>query len=243
MAVAMVALKPIIPPKSPPNLFNLRQVIPPCDHSINRKASGTLFRCSRPDLLSVEEANWFHKSGIKAIVDCRSASEYINHANGLKYIDMDYNIYKVLFPYLRWQYFVGENVKMVQKKSKAHEVKSDNPGSHFMVDFFRMNYIASVFTRAPWYFMIYSLLYLAVDLVKRTGYFTNFVGLYAKRILNPMNLIGQYKDILEHSKLSIVAGTYSHQDHTLHRPLWARWEDGLGVEVRPPPPTLAKFWG
>ena len=80
---------------------------------------------------------------------------------------------------------------------------------HYLIDFFRINYVWAVFTRAPWYFCLYSLLVLIVDLVLWKDY-KNFVRLFARRVLNKTGLVGQYVDMLTHSQASICYGKLQH---------------------------------
>ncbi len=78
-------------------------------------------------------------------------------------------------------------------------------GKHFLVDFFKMNYVYAVFTRAPWYVRLYSVLYLIYDVIFNTG-FRYFVSLFARKVLNHTGLTGQYIDMLTYSQASICSG-------------------------------------
>lgn len=76
---------------------------------------------------------------------------------------------------------------------------------HYLINFFRVSYVWAVFTRAPWYICLYSLLVLLVDLVLRTGC-RYFMRLFARHVLNKSGLVGQYIDMLTYSQASICSG-------------------------------------
>ncbi|XP_074642638.1 uncharacterized protein LOC141899917 [Tubulanus polymorphus] len=191
--------QPLIPENAPPSLANFRQLWPPADEK-NQDLLPMLYRSSRPDLLTKEEANMLADLGMKSIIDGRASSEYSRY-EGDKFIDKFYQVCKVNFPTLRWTYKPGEAVSHSPVTPKT----SENIGRHFFINFFRLNYIFSIFSRGAWYIQLVSLIYLLGDLMKSTGYYKNFVSLFAKHVLNPLGLVGQYKDIVTHSQASIAA--------------------------------------
>jgi len=118
-------------------------------------------------------------------------------------------------------YRAGDKVSSVPVKPRS----TDESGSyiekderkHYLIDFFRINYIWAVFTRAPWYFCVCSILVLLVDLVLWNGC-KYFMRLFARRVLNKTGLIGQYFDMLNYSQASICCGKL--YDMVLQNYLW-----------------------
>jgi len=78
---------------------------------------------------------------------------------------------------------------------------------HNFINFFRFNYFWGVFTRAPWYMWICSLLLLLVDLVLQKDYFKQMI---MRHVVNKTGLIGQYYDMLTYSQPSICSGKLWH---------------------------------
>ena len=167
----------------------------------NVERSTKLFRSSRPDFLSEEEAESFTKLGIRSVIDCRSAKEY-KKANGTKVLDKYYPLYKVKLPlYSRFKYGSPVTYKPVSGGVHNKDVK----GRHYLINFFKMNYIVAVYNRAPWYLKLYSLLYLLIDLIFNTGYLY-FVRVFARNVLNKEGLVGQYTDMIRYSQNQLYAG-------------------------------------
>jgi len=190
------------------NLLNFRQVTVQLEkYGTERKLK--LYRSSRPDLLTAEEIDTFKALGINSIVDFRSTSDYKKAKPSTKLIDKDFTVYKVKIPHKKFQ--AGSSFEMTQVKSgkpcnNQSIPKLDDHGRHFFIDFFKINYIYTVFMRAPWYMRLYSLLLLAIDFVLRTHNYKYFVRCFARNILNPAGLISQYIDFLNLSQASIYAG-------------------------------------
>ena len=88
------------------------------------------------------------------------------------------------------------------------ENSMSSPKTHVLIDFFLMNYVWSIFKKAPWFIQLFSLLYLVVDLILNT-HFKYFVRFFARNVLNKKGLIGQYIDMINHSQGSIYGGKYS----------------------------------
>lgn len=88
---------------------------------------------------------------------------------------------------------------------KSNAYPTDVLGKHFLIDFFKINYIWKVYNRAPWYIKLYSLFFLIFDLLFNTG-FRYFVRVFARHVLNQEGLYGQYCDMINHSQASICAG-------------------------------------
>lgn len=170
--------------------------------AINKKHKPTLYRSSRPDFLEDSDLMKFEKLGIKCIIDLRSTKEY-EKANGAKNLNKNFIVNKIVLPKPWSKLQVGEKAK-TQPLSKYLSERQEVHGKHVLVNFFRLNYILAVFSRAPWYLQILSLFYLVYDVVLNTGY-KHFVRLFARNILNPCGIAGQYKDIVTYSHASICS--------------------------------------
>ena len=203
-----------------PSMPNFRQINDFSEETKDRKLKYKLYRSSRPDFLTESEVKSFKNLGIKSIIDFRSPSEY-RKAKGNKLLDRPFPIYKVQLPF-RYRYKPNQGVTVKKIKTKKLSENEDNSGTdsdsitnyekcfepqgkHYLVDFFRMNYVVAVFNRAPWYVRLYSMLYLIMDFIFNTGY-RYFVGLFARKVLNLKGLTGQYIDMLTHSQASMCAG-------------------------------------
>ncbi|KAK6191313.1 hypothetical protein SNE40_003036 [Patella caerulea] len=205
------------------SLPNFRVLWGPKTNADSEKSKNVvLYRSSRPDLLDERGLSFFQKLKIKRILDFRSKKEY-RKANGKKVLDETYPVYKVAFPHGR-NYKPNEPVilksvpnrrcnfewftKLAKGKvnQEAGDQSSDNTplGQHILLDFFSAAYIWTVFKRAPWYLQLYSLIFLAIDIIFNTGYMY-FVRFFARNVLNPTGLIGQYKDMIDMSQRSICA--------------------------------------
>ncbi len=189
---------------------NFRQVYQRTSEKSQIKKPCMLYRSSRPDFLTVNEADQFKSLGIRTIIDFRSAHEY-RKANGAKILDDDYPVFKVKLPF-RLRYKPNDTVQFKRiTLNSSSDKKLDNLGrQHILVDFFKLNYIWAVFTRAPWYIRLYSFIHLIVDVVFNT-HFKHFVRLFARNVLNPMGLASQYIDMVNYSQAPICAGEcYAH---------------------------------
>lgn len=162
----------------------------------------TLYRSSRPDFLENSDLHKFEELGIKCIIDLRSAKEY-EKANGAKNLNKNFIVHKIVLPKPWSKLRVGEKAvtKPICKYIKENQ---EFQGKHVLVNFFRLNYILAVFSRAPWYLQILSLFYLMYDVILNTGY-RHFVRIFARNILNPSGIAGQYKDIVTYSHASICS--------------------------------------
>lgn len=176
---------------------------------------GVIYRSSRPDFLTEQELLAFRNLSIRSIIDFRSRKEYMaSSSEGNHVLDKEYDLLQVKLPRGR-NYYHDEPVQL--KLLQTASAVSDRPRRHYLINFFTMNYIWTVFNRAPWYIRLYSCILLLVDYIFNTGY-KYFVRLFARTTLNRTGLIGQYKDIVEHSQKSICAGvlcSYFFQSRTL----------------------------
>ena len=206
-----------------PSMPNFRQINDIPDGKDDKKVKYKLYRSSRPDFLTASEVESFKNLGIKSIIDFRSLSEY-RKAKGNKLLDRDFPVYKVQIPF-RLKYKPNQEVKVKKIKTKGSTKQGDSSGTdidaitnendfkepqgkHYLVDFFKMNYVVAVFNRAPWYVRLYSMFYLIFDFIFNTGY-RYFVGLFARKVLNREGLTGQYIDMLTYSQASMCAGNGS----------------------------------
>ncbi len=193
-----------------PSMPNFRQINTEFVGDINSDVKHKVYRSSRPDLLTVSELERWKSLGIKTIIDFRSFSEY-RKANGYKLLDELFPVYKVVFPsgfkYKPNQEIVVKKIapRKYRKSVPSEDVEKEPQGKHFLLDFFRMNYIVAVFNRAPWYIRLYSMFILVIDMVLNTGY-RYFVTLFARHVLNHNGLSGQYIDMLTYSQSSMCAG-------------------------------------
>ena len=195
-----------------PSMPNFRPVYPYTDKKKPKNTKYVVFRSSRPDYLTESEVKRFESFGIKSIIDFRAVHEYTK-ATGNKLLDSTYAAYKVKIP--DDNYKPGDKVQYstsFQLGTNSNKVTTGSEARrHFLVNFFRMNYVSTVYKRGSWFLRIFSLFYLLMDLVamiwnKGKTNFTNFVGIYAKHVINPAGLIQQYKDMVDMSHVSICAG-------------------------------------
>jgi len=84
-------------------------------------------------------------------------------------------------------------------------IKNDDR-KHYLINFFRMNYMWAVFSRAPWYICLCSVLVMLLDFFLRNGG-KYFMRMFARHVLNKTGLIGQYFDMLTYSQASICCGS------------------------------------
>ncbi|XP_077996008.1 uncharacterized protein LOC144449355 [Glandiceps talaboti] len=180
---------------------NFRQVYPE-----NRdKGNGKLYRSSRPDLICENDYEKLQELGIRSIVDCRSVSEY-NRANGEKRLDEDFNIVAVKLPKTKASNgpigYKPAKVKKNNNSAKIMKYDPSNPKKHFLIDFYSVNYIWSIFNRAPVHKRLISLIFLICDFLFRTDYFVRY---YARNVLNVAGLVANYIDMIEMSSRQICA--------------------------------------
>ena len=170
-----------------------------------KSVGSKIYRSSRPDLLTIDEIESFQKLGIKSIIDLRAAREY-GKASGTKLLDSYYQPIRVKIPL--WGEVPKKGLELIEikpKKDQTTVVPEKYIGKHFLMDFFRLNFVSNTFNKAPLWFQLYSLLFLIYDLIFRTGY-KYFVRLFAKKILNDRGLSGQYIDMVEFSQAAIYSG-------------------------------------
>jgi len=114
---------------------------------------------------------------------------------------------------LSFRIYADDDVTSVPIRPRSADKNSvivgNNNRKHHLIDFFRINYVWAIFSRAPWYVCLYSLLVLLIDLVLWKSY-NNFVRLFARRVLNKTGLVGQYVDMLTYSQASICCGKLQH---------------------------------
>lgn len=166
-----------------------------------------LYRSSRPDFLTPEEVEIFSKElDIRCIIDVRSIREY-KKVNGQKLLNNIYPGWDIKLP-LKLKYKPGDEVEMKPVKLPAQYPHLDPKRKHFFMNFFKLNYVWGVYSRAPWHVRLYSLLFLLLDVILRTN-FIHFVRVFARKVLNKQGLVGQYIDMLNYSQAQICAGTYN----------------------------------
>ena len=182
---------------------NFRSLIATDDETASGTNKLLLFRSSKPDGLSKCEIQQYQSLGIRMIIDFRSVNEY-KKSKGDKLLDANYALYKIQFP-LSYKYKPYQSVQMKQINNQI--LKGSEYGQHVFIDFFKMDYVMAVFRRAPWYIQLYSMIWLILDLLLNTNY-RYFVQVFARNVLNPVKLGGQYIDFLLYSGSSIAAGTY-----------------------------------
>ncbi len=182
-----------------PSMPNFRQINKLANKGKTRERKYKVYRSSRPDFLTETEVERFRSLGIKTIIDFRSHGEYGN-AKGGKLVDAYFPVYKVKVP-VKYQ----PDQKIEAEKLRGKTDHGETLGKHYLIDFYRMNYITAVFSRAPWYIRLFSVLCLLVDFVLMTGH-KYFVRLFARNVLNLTGLAGQYRDMLTYSQASISAG-------------------------------------
>ncbi|XP_072163782.1 uncharacterized protein [Diadema setosum] len=177
--------------------------------------AGKLYRSSRQDLLSRSDSRRLSELGIRTIIDFRSKAEY-KFARGEKIFDQNSEILEVIIPKGRkfMQNVKDVPVKPVELNKPPPKAIQNGAGGHghesvieqqevaaparrrYLINFFKLNYVATVFMRIPIYKRLLSVLYLIVDVLFRTHY-RYFVSFFAKECLNPAGLLANYIDMLE----------------------------------------------
>ena len=187
---------------------NFRIVDSCCNESVNEDGDGKcrLYRSSRPDFLTPTEIETFQRLGLRSIIDFRSVKEY-HKASGSKLLDRYFPLYKVKLPH-NFKYRNGEKVNLSPLPSDWRCRDETTKRTHFLINFFTLNYIWAVYNRAPLYVKLFALVLLLYDVVFNTGY-KHFVRLFARHVLNKSGLAGQYIDMLTYSRAAICAGTLS----------------------------------
>ncbi|XP_041457504.1 uncharacterized protein LOC121409660 [Lytechinus variegatus] len=177
---------------------------------------GKLYRSSRQDLLSRADTEKLKELRIQSVIDFRSKSEY-KVANGDKIYDQNSTILEVVIPKAKGSgqstKQISVNVKPVKslsgfqnKEIKNSQTLSDNHSAinrkRFLLDFFKLHFVWTVFNRIPLYKRLFSILYLIVDILFRT-HFRYFIRYFAKETLNPAGLLSSYIDMIELSGTQI----------------------------------------
>ena len=179
--------------------------------------NNAIFRSSRPDLLDGNDLETFKTFGIRTIIDLRSKSEYMV-ASGPKLLDDTYKPYSVDLPQKRnpkpkselYCYAVPKT-KDVKHGRGTCVIEQGMPveKKRFLINFFNLNYVKRIFTRAPWYIQVVSLILLLLETIFRTRYLY-FTRLFALTVVNKAGLGKSYEDMVELSQSSIYAGTKMH---------------------------------
>ncbi|XP_063962797.1 uncharacterized protein LOC129255055 [Lytechinus pictus] len=183
---------------------------------------GKLYRSSRQDLLSRADTEKLKELRIQSVIDFRSKSEY-KVANGDKIYDQNSAILEVVIPKAKGsgqstttKQIISVNVKPVKVKSlkgiqnkEIKNLQTLNDDHHsainrkrFLLDFFKLHFVWTVFNRIPLYKRLFSILYLIVDILFRT-HFRYFIRYFAKETLNPAGLLSSYIDMIELSGTQI----------------------------------------
>lgn len=146
-------------------------------------AAGKVYRSSRQDLLNEADSTSLSKLGIRSIIDFRSAEEY-NCSKGEKLFDQNSNILEVIIPKTcqHGQPVCYIPVKPLRTKAEgAQQAIQSNPDNEnsssrnrYIINFFKTNYVLTVFNRIPLYKRLFSLLYLIFDVIFRTHFFLLF---------------------------------------------------------------------
>lgn len=152
-----------------------------------------LFRSSRTDFLTEEEADQFCSLGIKAIIDLRRNQEYTK-ADGAKILDKSYKP------------CILKKGKIKEWKRSRHlagkKASNDNPaltqqGRRYLVNLMTIELIMDVFGQVNILIRAFSLLLLAVDWFFGCHL---FVRLFSYLVSNHQTLAEQYMSMLENTK-------------------------------------------
>ena len=180
------------------NMPNFRAISLDGEQQVGEKCKHKLYRASRPDFLTEREVEMFiEQLGIKSIVDFRSPKEYAR-SQAARLLDHHYGLHKVIVP----SRFNNTDQVKWKPASPQTDVKEKR---HYFINFFKFIYFRKIFKLAPWYFRLYSLLFLLVDFILDNG-FKYFVRQFSKAVLNNMGLIGQYQYMIDYSQPSICSG-------------------------------------
>lgn len=185
---------------------NFRVVDNWCNESAKEEGKCILYRSSRPDFLTAAEIDTFKQLGIRSIIDFRSVKEY-HKAGGPKLLDHHFPLYKVKLP-LNFKCRHGDQVKYSRLQANWVCRDETTQRKHFLINFFTLNYIWAIYSRAPWYIKLISLVLLLYDVIFNTGY-KHFVRLFARNVLNKCGLAGQYIDMVTYSQAAICSGMSS----------------------------------
>ena len=180
---------------------------------------GRLYRSSRQDLLSREDTERLNDLGIRSVVDFRSKSEY-KAASGDKIFDQNSSILEVIIPKgqsstkrmcdvstkpVKMKYLKAIKNKEALTLDACNSTHSAITRKRFLLDFFKLHFVWTVFNRIPLYKRLISLLYLIVDILFRT-HFRYFIRYFAQETLNPAGLLSSYIDMIELSGAQICLG-------------------------------------
>lgn len=165
------------------NLHNFRDV---CGGSclFNRHGQklrdGLLFRSSRTDFVTEEEADRFMQLGIKAIIELRTREEY-RRASGSKILGKHYTPY------------VGKVCKDPSKVS--------SPRKRYFVNLMTREYAMTVYNQVNFIVRFSTPVLLFVDWLFGCNL---TVKMYSHLVINRQSLAEWYMDILEHAKPEVA---------------------------------------
>ena len=172
-----------------------------------RVKDGLLYRSSRTDFLTEDEATLFNRLGIKAIVDLRRKSEY-ERADGEKVLDCSYPPCVVvkgkvadLKPSMRWGSQLRKRQQKAQGSPESSEAVPCFKGKRYLVNMLTMDLIWSVFTKVNFFVRYLSLVLVAVDWLFGCHYFVKF---FYWAVINQQTMASQYVEILEFTKGAVV---------------------------------------
>lgn len=155
--------------------------------------NGLLYRSSRTDFLTEEEARKFSDLGIRAIVDLRRNSEYAQ-ADGRKILD------KLYLPCILKNGTI-KDWKVSKKGKKNSSDSSSYLGRRYLVNLMTIRMIRDVFAQVNFFVRYASLSLLPVD--KIFGCHV-FVRLFSYLVSNNHSLANQYTMLLEYTKQEVV---------------------------------------
>ncbi|XP_059169268.1 uncharacterized protein LOC131951027 [Physella acuta] len=183
--------------------------------------TAAVYRSSKPDKIISAHLDEFRKLGIKCIIDFRSKDEYFS-SEGHRLLDKEYSLFKVCLP--KENYKPGQSIQakeipipddlIVKSEPSTKDVKDSisettpegtkNLKQHYLIDFFSMKYILSVFNRLPWHLWCVGILYYLYDFITRNK-FKNFTKFFVSNAVNRFGIYGQYKDIVNFSQPAICS--------------------------------------
>lgn len=156
---------------------------------------GLLYRSSRTDYLTEEEASQLAKLGIKSIIDLRRNTEYAQ-ADGNKVLDKTYKpcIMK------NGKVKIWNTPKRGNEKSSSTE-DSSYKGKRYLVNVMTIKLVKEVLGQVNFFVRYSSLVLLIVD---RMFGCHLFVRLFSHLVSNHQKLSEQYVAMLDHTKLEVA---------------------------------------
>ena len=161
------------------NLLNFRDVGTSCLHNRygQKIREGLVFRSSRTDFVTEEEADQFLKLGIKSIIDLRTKQEY-NRASGAKILSKYYSTCD----------------------GKICKVPSD-PRKRYFISLMTKEYAKMVYSQVNCMVRSITPVIMLVDWLFHCNL---TIKLFSHLVINRQSLAEWYVDILEHAKPQVV---------------------------------------